>query len=49
MTDVYALVKPGVPLDSARADIQAIAARLRTAYPADYPTAAARHRAHTLA
>jgi predicted permease len=40
MTDVYALVKPGVPLDQARAEITAIADRLHGAYPKDYPAAA---------
>jgi predicted permease len=37
MTDVYALIKPGVSLDAARADVRAVADRLHSAYPADYP------------
>ena len=39
MTDVYALVKAGVPLASAQAEIGAIADRLHQAYPSDYPPA----------
>jgi putative ABC transport system permease protein len=39
MTDLYALVKDGVPLDRAQADLSAISQRLHTAYPADYPEA----------
>jgi predicted permease len=40
MTDVYALVKAGVPLDQARAEITGIANRLHGAYPKDYPPVA---------
>jgi putative ABC transport system permease protein len=39
MTDVYGLVKAGVPLDTARADLEAIAGRLHAQYPTDYPPA----------
>lgn len=39
MTDVYGLVKAGVPIDTARAELEGIATRLHTAYPADYPAA----------
>ena len=39
MTDVYALVKAGVPLDTARAEMTAIADRLHAEYPKDYPAA----------
>lgn len=39
MTDVYALVKAGVPIDTARAEVTAIADRLHSAYPKDYPQA----------
>ena len=39
MTDLYALVKNGVTLDRAQADVTAIASRLHDAYPADYPAA----------
>jgi putative ABC transport system permease protein len=39
MTDVYALVKPGVPLEQARAEIAGIATQLHNAYPKDYPAA----------
>jgi predicted permease len=37
MTDVYALVRDGTPLDGARAEMRAIARRLHAAYPTDYP------------
>src|SRR5260221_11439458 len=37
MTDVYALLKPGVALEAARADVALVANRLHQAYPADYP------------
>ena len=37
MTDVYALVKAGVPIDTARAEVTAIADRLHSEYPQDYP------------
>jgi predicted permease len=37
MTDVYGLVRRGVPLDRARAEMDAIATRLHSAYPAEYP------------
>jgi putative ABC transport system permease protein len=37
MTDVYALIKAGVPLDQARAEVGAIANRLHQTYPTDYP------------
>ena len=37
MTDVYALIKAGVPLDTARAEMTTIANRLHAAYPKDYP------------
>jgi len=37
MTDVYALIKPGVALDTARADVTGVMQRLHQAYPADYP------------
>jgi predicted permease len=37
MTDVYALVKPDVTIDNARAELHAIAGRLAAAYPAAYP------------
>ena len=39
MTDVYGLIKAGVPVDAARADLEAVAARLHTEYPAAYPAA----------
>src|SRR5204862_7785448 len=39
MTDVYALLKPGVPLERAQSDVTLIANRLHQAYPADYPPA----------
>jgi predicted permease len=39
MTDVYALLKPGVPLETARADVTRVMQRLHQAYPADYPEA----------
>jgi predicted permease len=39
MTDVYALVKPGVTLTVAQSEIGAIADRLHQAYPKDYPPA----------
>ena len=39
MTDVYALLKPGVALEAARADVALVANRLHTAYPAAYPEA----------
>jgi predicted permease len=38
MTDVYALVRPGVPVDAARAEFEAIADRLHAAYPEHYST-----------
>ena len=38
MTDVYGLVKPGVPLDTARADLGAAASRIHRQYPTDYPS-----------
>jgi predicted permease len=37
MTDVYALVKPGVSLEAARAELEGIAARLKADYPNAYP------------
>jgi predicted permease len=37
MTDVYALVKDGTPLEGARAELRAIARRLHASYPVDYP------------
>src|SRR5262245_61666356 len=37
MTDMYALVKPGIPLEKAQSDVTLIANRLHQAYPADYP------------
>jgi predicted permease len=39
MTDLYALVKDGVALDQARADVTAVSKRLHAAYPAEYPDA----------
>jgi putative ABC transport system permease protein len=39
MTSVYALLKRGVSLDTARADVRSVARRLREAYPKDYPEA----------
>jgi predicted permease len=39
MTDVYALVKAGVPLDAARSEVAAISGRLHGAYPKDYSNA----------
>ena len=36
MTDVYALLKPGVSLDSARSEFESIARRLYAAYPEHY-------------
>jgi predicted permease len=38
MTDVYALVKPGVAIDQARAEVESIADRLHAAYPEHYST-----------
>jgi predicted permease len=40
MTDVYALIKAGVPLAQAQVEMTGIADRLHTAYPKDYPPAA---------
>jgi len=37
MTDLYALVKPGVSFDTARAELSGISASLRAAYPKAYP------------
>ena len=37
MTDVYALIKPGVSLDAAQADVTRVADRLHTAYPGRLP------------
>jgi predicted permease len=37
MTDVYALVKPGVDLEAARRDVEAVSRRLHAAHPKDYP------------
>src|SRR5579862_9720799 len=37
MVSVFARVRPGTPLASARADISTIASRLAAQYPADYP------------
>src|SRR6185436_11949712 len=37
MTDVYALIKPGVALEAARTDVTNVMQRLHQAYPADYP------------
>jgi predicted permease len=37
MTSVYALVKPGVGMETARAELAAIADRLHAKYPKDYP------------
>jgi len=39
MTDLYALVKDGVGLPQAEADVTAVSKRLHAAYPADYPEA----------
>src|SRR5262249_60440179 len=40
MTDVYALVKAGVPLVQAQPEMTGIADRLHASYPKDYPAAA---------
>jgi len=37
MTDLYALVKDGVSLQQAQADVSAVSARLHASFPADYP------------
>jgi predicted permease len=37
MTDVYALLKPGVALETARADVTRVMNQLHATYPADYP------------
>jgi len=37
MTDLYALVKDGVTVDQAQADVTAVSNRLHIAYPAEYP------------
>src|SRR5262245_13959112 len=39
MTDLYALVKDGVSLQQAQADVTTVSSRLHAAYPADYPSA----------
>jgi putative ABC transport system permease protein len=37
MTDVYALIKPGVTLEIAQADVELVSNRLHTEHPKDYP------------
>jgi len=37
MTDLYALVKDGISLQQAQADVSAVSQRLHASYPADYP------------